>query len=83
MGFGKNRAEGIGVSLEVALADLKEYRRNFANELASDLDHNVARKLGEVHLAIMAIEAVLAEPAPTTTGPKIEFGQYGWPVDPT
>jgi len=61
------------------LEDLKGYRRTFADVLSRDLDPETARRLGETHLAVLAIEAVLAEPEPIKTGRHIEFGEDGYP----
>lgn len=61
------------------LADLKEHRRQLVDHLSADMDPEVARTLALTHTAILAVEAVMAEPEPATTGPLVEFGEDGWP----
>jgi len=61
------------------LASLKEYRRNFADQLDQDMDLNTRKNLAETHMCILAIEAIIAEPPVEKTGPSIEFGADGYP----
>ena len=61
------------------LDDLKEYRRQFVDHLEADMDPATARRLGETHLAILAVEAVMNEPPVVRTGPMIQFDETGWP----
>lgn len=61
------------------LHDLKAYRRQDVANLEQDLSREAVRALAETHTAILAIEAVMAEPEPVRTGPRIEFGEDGYP----
>lgn len=70
------------IPLTSLLDDLQMYRRQFVDQLAADLDPDIARKLGETHMAILAVEAVMTEPEPVKTGPRIIFGEDGWPSPP-
>ncbi|WP_457660958.1 hypothetical protein [Sinorhizobium medicae] len=61
------------------LQQLKQYRRDFVFQLHCDLSPSTARQLAETQMAILAVEAVMAEPKPVRTGPIIEFGEDGYP----
>jgi hypothetical protein len=58
---------------------LKSRRRQLAGQFAYDDDPATTRQLGETHTAILAIEAVMAEPVIVPTGPIVEYGEDGWP----
>jgi hypothetical protein len=61
------------------LALMKERRRQFADQFAYDDEPETVRRLGETHMAILALEAVMAEPVEVPVGPRVEFGEDGWP----
>ena len=61
------------------LERMKEYRRGFVLQLESDLDPGTAAELADTHLCIQAIEAVMNEPEPAKTGPRVEYGLDGYP----
>ena len=64
--------------LQSLLETLKDYRRGFAEDL-DPMDSDNTKRLGEVHLAVLAVEAAMAEPPGEKTGPHIEFDASGWP----
>lgn len=61
------------------LHDLKAYRRQDVAHLEQEMSREAVRALAETHMAILAIEAVMAEPEPVKTGPRIEYGPDGYP----
>jgi hypothetical protein len=62
------------------LLDLfKQRRRNLVDQLENDDEFDTASRLADVHLVIQAIEAVMTEPTPEKAGPRVEFGEDGWP----
>ncbi|PWL19271.1 hypothetical protein DKP76_01540 [Falsochrobactrum shanghaiense] len=61
---------------------MKMHRRDLVDRLENDDDPKTAKMLGEAHLAILAIEAVMSERPSEKTGPKIEFDEKGWPIAP-
>lgn len=66
--------------LNSLLFEMKAYRQQFAEHLSYDMDQETVRRLAETHTAILAIEAVMAEPPPPPpTGPKVEYGPDGYP----
>lgn len=65
--------------LNSLLFEMKAYRQQFAERLSYDMDQETARRLAETHTAILAIEAVMAEPEAKPVGPRIEYGPDGYP----
>jgi len=77
----KTFGEGNGMSDHSDLLDLfKQRRRQFVDNLAYDDDPKTAARLADIQLVISSIEAVMDEPEPVKTGPRVEFGPDGWPV---
>lgn len=64
------------------LYQLKEYRRQFVDMLAHDITRELVRDIAALQIAIQAVEAVAKEPKPEPSGPRVEFGEDGWPIDP-
>lgn len=72
----------MNASLQSLLDDLKDERASIIAAMSSGQgwtdDH--ARGLTEIHTAILAVEAHMAEPPPPPpTGPKVEYGEDGYP----
>jgi hypothetical protein len=66
--------------LDDALDHLKMYRRAFVEKYAAQAgDEDTLARIAQIQTAITAVEAVMAEPTPAKTGPKIEFDENGWP----
>lgn len=59
------------------LAALKRERRWAVDEITEDLKPWDVQLVASIHIAIQALEAVMAEPS--KTGPKIEYGTDGYP----
>lgn len=57
----------------------KVRRRHYVDQLEYDDDFDTAAKLADIQLVITAIEAVIAEPVPVKTGPRIAYGADGYP----
>jgi hypothetical protein len=64
--------------LNSLLFDLKAYRQQFAERLAYEMDQETVCQLAETHTAILAVEAVMAEPESRKICPKIEIGPDGY-----
>lgn len=62
------------------LNDLRQQRSDLINSMEQGWDDESVRKLAETHLAILAIEAVMAEPPAAKTGPVVRYDEEGWPV---
>lgn len=62
-----------------ALEHLKVLRRAFVDSYCERAgDEETLGRIATIQTAIQAVEAVMAEPA--RTGPKVTFGDDGWPV---
>lgn len=62
------------------LDDLRQQRSDLIVSMERGWDDDSVRKLGETHLAIVAIAAVMAEPVPVKAGPLVRYDGEGWPV---
>ncbi|MBZ9999647.1 MULTISPECIES: hypothetical protein [unclassified Mesorhizobium] len=63
-----------------AFDHLKELRRALVEQYAAQAgDEDTLERIARVQTAITAVEAVMAEPTHARTGPKIEFGEDGYP----
>ena len=63
------------------LEQMKQYRAHAVDFLDFDPSRENAQHLAYTHMAVLAIEAVMAEPEPVKTGPMIEFGEDGYPKE--
>jgi hypothetical protein len=50
------------------------------NGASPSRDNEALLYLGSLHLAILAVEAILAEQPPVKTGPRIDFDRDGYPT---
>ncbi|RWO03180.1 MAG: hypothetical protein EOS07_35550 [Mesorhizobium sp.] len=64
---------------EELLHGLKQERRWAVDNVTADVLPEHIDRLANLHTAILALEAVMAEPRQAKTGPKIEFGEDGYP----
>lgn len=66
--------------MDDTLEQLKYYRRCFVDLIEKDgFDSHRLSQLATLQTAIEAFEVVKAEPKPVKTGPRVVYGEDGWP----